>query len=416
MGGCEIHTRQLALKLAEQNNINIVTVLNNQEDKLNKNLCLAVVQRAPAKPDIYYDGTMSINRIGLRRHEKIVTYLIARTAGKHIWFSRRYLERFFSWKLNPHIPGETDIIHFIHGGVSLLGLGGRYLTRKRNIPFVMTPLLHLHQILGEQPLVSTDGKVEHVVFDHYKLPTRQWHDTFWVNLIREADALITLTDFETECLHHNGVSRKKLHKLGVGPVLSEKIDPEGFRTKWSIGDRPLVLFVGRLCAGKGINGIVLGAEKVWTKYPETMFVFIGPIDHESAEFLASHTDSRIVCTGPVDLGEKSSALAACDIFCMPSRYESLGGTYLESWVYEKPVIAANIPTSKELTGNGKGGILVDEKPASISQAILYLLDHPEEAQKMGKWGNENVLSRYNWDVISENLEKVYMNLNSSRHI
>ena len=380
---------------------------------MNWNLCLAVILRAPVKPERYADGPVNVSRIGIEPREKLITYLVARAAGKYLWFSRRYLERFFARKIDPLVPPETEIIHFIPVA-ALFGLGAHYLARKRQIPFVMTPLLHLENILLGQPLISTDGKPEHIDFDRYKVPTREWHDAFWLRLVRSADALITLTEFETECLHHNGVPRRKLHRLGLGPIISEKTDPAGFRAKWNIGDRPMVLFVGRMNASKAIREIALGAESVWKRYPETRFVFIGPPDPEPTGYPWALSDDRVICTGPVELEEKSSALAACDVFCMPSRFESLGVVYLEAWAYEKPVIAADIPTSRELTGGGQGGILVDVDPASISRAVIYLLDHPGEAREMGRWGKENVLRRYEWDVITENLEKIYRDLTLRR--
>jgi glycosyltransferase involved in cell wall biosynthesis len=139
-------------------------------------------------------------------------------------------------------------------------------------------------------------------------------------------------------------------------------------------------------------------------------VFIGPKDDHMVDYAAVQHDQRIIYAGPVDVKEKSNALAACTIFCMPSRFESLGATYLEAWSYGKPVIAADIPTSRELTGDGKGGMLVQGDADSISTAILYMLDHPVEAREMGQWGKAHPLKQYNWETISVKMNDLYEKL------
>ena len=409
IGGCEIHTRHLAMSLAKEHDVTVISMITDQEGKLRANLWLAAILACPDKPVCTRDGPLWVKRIGIRPHERAIAFMVTRTAGKWLWFSRRYLQHFFERKIGSLAP-DTDIFHYVHGGVSFLGLGTLTLARRRCRPFVMTPLLDFNRFVQSRPLLSPDGKPEHVVFDGYKLNPRSWHDRWWVRLIREADGLVALTDFEVDALAHNGVPSKRIHRLGVGPVVSEGVNPGDFRARWSIGERPVVLFLGRLSNLKGVKELIISANRVWERYPEVRFVLVGPVEEDGDSFPPSRCDERIVFTGPLDVQEKSNALAACDIFCMPSLYECLGGAYLEAWSFEKPVVAADIPTSRELTGEGRGGMLVAGDPDSIGQAILHLLDHPEQARKMGEWGRINTTRRYNWRLISEKLLGLYRDL------
>jgi glycosyltransferase involved in cell wall biosynthesis len=62
-----------------------------------------------------------------------------------------------------------------------------------------------------------------------------------------------------------------------------------------------------------------------------------------------------------------------------------------------PVIASNFDLWKTIVEESHCGICVDPlDPAAIAAAIDYLVNHPEEAKKMGENGRQAVLSRYNW--------------------
>jgi glycosyltransferase involved in cell wall biosynthesis len=108
--------------------------------------------------------------------------------------------------------------------------------------------------------------------------------------------------------------------------------------------------------------------------------------------------------------EKSAVLAACDILCVPSLEESLGGVYLEAWYYKKPIIAADIPPLRELTDNGKGGFLVDLEPTAIAAKVLCLLEDDQLRDQMGAWGQRKVLTAYDWDNLARKTESIYTKL------
>lgn len=93
--------------------------------------------------------------------------------------------------------------------------------------------------------------------------------------------------------------------------------------------------------------------------------------------------------------------------------------YLEAWpikLFEYmsaglPVIASNFPLLREIIEEAKCGLLVDPlDPAAIAQAIQWLLEHPEEAEAMGRRGQEAVKYRYNWDAESRKLLALYERL------
>jgi glycosyltransferase involved in cell wall biosynthesis len=63
-----------------------------------------------------------------------------------------------------------------------------------------------------------------------------------------------------------------------------------------------------------------------------------------------------------------------------------------------PVIASDFPLWRQIVEEAKCGLLVDPLcPEKIAKAMQWVLDHPEEAQKMGRNGLKAIETKYNWD-------------------
>src|SRR5690606_16984089 len=57
------------------------------------------------------------------------------------------------------------------------------------------------------------------------------------------------------------------------------------------------------------------------------------------------------------------------------------------------------------------GLLVDPlDPRAIAQAMEWMLEHPEEAEAMGRRGRRAVEQRFNWQAEEEKLVKLYQRL------
>jgi glycosyltransferase involved in cell wall biosynthesis len=73
-----------------------------------------------------------------------------------------------------------------------------------------------------------------------------------------------------------------------------------------------------------------------------------------------------------------------------------------------PVVASNFSHWRAVIERTGCGLVVDpQKPAEIADAITWLLDHPSEAEAMGRRGQHAVRSTYNWDTQAEKLLDLY---------
>ncbi|CAM5188313.1 hypothetical protein CDEF62S_02699 [Castellaniella defragrans] len=76
-----------------------------------------------------------------------------------------------------------------------------------------------------------------------------------------------------------------------------------------------------------------------------------------------------------------------------------------------PVIASNFPLWREIVEGGQCGLCVDPLDSSkIASAIDYLVEHPAEAEQMGRNGMLAVRERYNWGMEEKKLLSLYSRL------
>jgi len=76
-----------------------------------------------------------------------------------------------------------------------------------------------------------------------------------------------------------------------------------------------------------------------------------------------------------------------------------------------PIVCSDFPVWRSLIEETGAGLCVDPlDPKAIADAIQYLVDHPEEAKKMGQNGRRAFETRYNWDSEAKKLIGLYNDL------
>lgn len=400
IGGCEIHTHELVTRISEKHEVNVLTLLNNQQDKLSSSLWFSSILRAARVAQSYHDNKAKVTRMSLNVWQKVITFPLARVQSPKVPnFVRSAAMEILSGEFEKILAKfvlDSDLIHCVHGGVSYLGYASLKLAHKKSIPFIYTPLLH--------PRLSDNGSAE------LNIIPRGWNDAVWLNICKRADALLTMTKFEKKIFIDHGISKEKVFHVGVGPVVANNgdVDIKEFLKKYKINENAkIILFLGRNHESKGIYSLLNAAKIVWEAYPDTCFLFVGPQEGISQQIFNKFMDDRIIKTGAVTLTEKTAALKICDIFCMPSLEESLGGVFLEAWSFGKPVIGGDIPPVRDLIEDEKGGFLVKSDPMEIAQKIMTLLVDEGLRNKMGIWGKEKVQNNFTWDIIMKKIEDVY---------
>jgi glycosyltransferase involved in cell wall biosynthesis len=381
IGGAQLHSREFIYKIFERHDVRVVTQFTADKDTFLESV-------TDVKPERYQDGDITVFNIGPRGISRPILQTL-----RHLYGRARVFNPLFAHVLRHTMVMQLkeiadafapDILHAVHIGLVYSSEAGFQAAQRFNIPFVWTPVPH----------IEGNG----------------WKHRRFKRLYRASDAVIAMTEREKTWLTQQGAPEGHVHVIPVGPILHPNPNGDLFRKNHNLGHSPVVLFLGQKLAYKGYRQLLDAAPRVWARIPDARFLFIGPRMEGSEVFFQQVKDSRIIELPAVDLLIKTSALAACDIFCMPSTQESLGGVYLEAWSFRKPVIAARIAIMEEVVDNGKDGLLVEQTPQSIADAIITLLTDKAMREMMGETGYRKVQEAYRWEALADRLELVYRQL------
>ena len=374
VGGAQIHLHEIAKRLLHDHEVDVATFWRtNRSDWL-----LGTTVLGPRNPDAYKVDGVSVHRLGFTPLEKARLLLPTALYMPTLGMMAPAIALLIVPKLEK-LAANADLVHNIRIGREPLSLASLQLAQRKDIPFVITPLHHPRWM-------NSRYAVFHRIF-------------------READQVIALTQAEKSMLIRLGVRDEAISVTGIGPVLSHDYDANEFLKKNEI-ETPFVLFLGQHYHYKGYSHLLAAAKRVWKEVPQTEFVFIGPsVGNSETEFRA--VDRRIHRLGTVSLEDKTSALAACDILCVPSTQESFGGVYVEAWSFSKPVVGCRIPAVSELIEDTVDGFLVAQTAEDIADKLLALLQNPKQASELGAAGRTKVESRYQWSILLERTLDAY---------
>ena len=180
-------------------------------------------------------------------------------------------------------------------------------------------------------------------------------------------------------------------------------------------DAPLVGTVGRIVAQKCPLDFVRMCAVIHAQRPEVRFVMVGDATLESADLeTETRREAERLGVPVVFTGFRPDAprvAAAFDVYVVPSLYEGLGRAVTEAMASARPVVATAVNGVPDLVEPGVTGLLASPRdPDSLAVAVLWMLDHPEDARQMAAQGRDRVRSHFGPTVMCQALDELYSEL------
>jgi len=180
----------------------------------------------------------------------------------------------------------------------------------------------------------------------------------------------------------------------------------------------VVLCPARICPRKNQLALLKAVPEVLDGYPETRFVFVGPIEDGSyantlKRFVLDKGLSHAVAfTGEVSREYLYHLYQSATIFVLPTLYETQGLVVIEAMAFGLPVVASRIGPIEDIVRLGEGGaILIDPcSQKEIVSAIIRLLEDEGLRQELSARGKRLVSGRLAWGQIARETLNLYAKL------
>ncbi|MCU1498762.1 MAG: putative glycosyltransferase [Acidimicrobiales bacterium] len=294
--------------------------------------------------------------------------------------------------------GDFDLVHDNQSlGYGLLAI------KRLGIPVIAT--IH-HPITVDRRL-----EMEHAEGWYKKLTLRRWYafTDMQTRVASRLDRVITVSENSFKDISHDHkVDPGRMHIVPVG------VDPDLFKPVPGLTRTPgmLITTASADVAMKGLRYLLEAVAKLRTERPEVTLTVIGrpkeggesartisELGLESAvTFVSGVTDQRIV-----ELYSEAEAAV------VPSLYEGFSLPAIEAMSCAVPLVATTGGAIPEVVG--PDGVTAFSVPPGDSGALAakigWVLDHPDDAARVGEAGRQRVMDHWSWRHTAEKTVEQY---------
>jgi len=288
-------------------------------------------------------------------------------------------------------------------------------------------VVHLHNFRSYQNNIvckyAKKFNVPCIVQPHGSLPRivekvclKQLYDVVWGNdILEHASKIIAVSGNEVEQFRQAGIPDEKVAVIpnGANYISPTSLPPAGqFREQYSIHEKHIILYVGRIHKRKGIDFLIRAFSsfiQTWTGDDVTL-VIIGPDD-----------GYRSVLEGLVEqfgLSDKvrfigfipslAAAYQDADVLVYPATYEIFGLVPFEALLCGTPVIVTDDCGCGELIKEAECGYLVHYGDvAGLGETLRSALEHPDVNRRMVEAGRQYVEEHLAWESVVKQVEEMY---------
>jgi starch synthase len=259
----------------------------------------------------------------------------------------------------------------------------------------------------------------------------------WVErtALEMADAIIAVSEgTRNDVLKYFNIHPEKIRIIynGIDPSEYFKVDAGPALKRFGIsGERPYVLFVGRITRQKGIIYLVDAVRHMEPGFDVVLCAGAPDTDEIAAE-MKSAVQSVQAQRGGVywidEMVDKESLIqlySGADVFCCPSIYEPFGIINLEAMACETPVVASAVGGIPEVVVHDQTGYLVPVaqlhespftplSPESFAKDLAHqvnrLMSNPERRMQFAKAGRQRAVETFSWEAIARETADLYQEL------
>ncbi len=305
-------------------------------------------------------------------------------------------------ELRAKLP-TTDIVH-IHNLWSYFNIQGSRLCRKLSIPFV----------------VSTHG-----MLDPHSLARKSWKKRAYGNWI-EWPQLRSATGMIYTHSEEQRLAEQQCSGLPEGHVIPLAADDPPSKDRQALSrtflaehpqftDKTRLLFLGRLHSKKGLDLLIPAMARIRDANPNVVLIFVGPCEPDyriELDRMLARNGVAQAChfVGPLSGERKWSALAAADLFMLPSYQENFAIALVEALRVGTPALISKRVNIWQALESNRAAFVADLTVDSVVEKTLESLSDRTRLQGMSDAALKYSATSYSWQASTRLLDQDYRKL------
>ena len=267
-------------------------------------------------------------------------------------------------------------------------------------------LCWLPRLLGKKVVVTVHG------LDHQRQKWGRFASAYIMQgekaAVRHANSIIVLSE---------GVRTYFREKYGRETVMIPNgIDPAEIRPaceitrQFGLAPREYILFLGRLVPEKGIHYLIKAYKKLRT---DKKLVIVGGTsdtnDYVRQLYAMAADDPSIIFTGFQQGLVMEELYSNAYLYVLPSDLEGMPLTLLEAMNYGCCCVTSDIGECADVM-DGSGFTFPRGNVEALRETLQDLCDHPEKAEVQRGEARKVVSSKYTWEDITAQTDRLYRKL------
>lgn len=308
------------------------------------------------------------------------------------------------WRAVHDEAHRCDVVH-IHSLFLFPQFAAWRAARAAGVPYVVSPRGALDPYLRRR-----------------NATTKAASDALWGRAMLAGAAALHLTsDQEARWLADAvaGVPRAVIPNGIRWPQFQHLPPADEFRARYLGGhDGPLVMYLGRLSHKKGLDVLVRAFALARRDAPAARLAVVGPDDEGLTPALRALTAREgvaeaVTFTGMLHGRDKLAALAATDVWALPSHGENFGIAVAEALAAGRAVVVSpGVNIAPEIAA-ADAGIVRERTPEAFGAAIASLLRDAGERERLGERACM-FARRYDWSEVAPRLAELYEHVAGTR--
>jgi glycosyltransferase involved in cell wall biosynthesis len=249
----------------------------------------------------------------------------------------------------------------------------------------------------------------------YRLFIKPWH----LLPFKKADYLTVISNYLKKRALENGV--KVPIEIVPNAVDLEIFKPKDkvnaaslFKLKEDLGiksNEKVIITVSRLVKKNGLADLVKAGQYLDFSF-KILIIGTGPEEKKLRELVKKlNLEDKVIFLGHIGHQDLINYYYIADVFVRPSLSEGLGNAFLEAMATGLPIIGTPVGGIPDFLIDRKTGLFCQVKnPQSIAQKIKEILEDDNLRKHLAKNGLRLVRERYDWDKISQKMNKIYQQL------